>query len=144
MACEACNPSSFIDNYDYKCYKCSASCIDCMFSSTYCIGGTCLAGTGRTFINNKCLCDTLSGFFDDGKNEICQKCSPVCLTCINLRNKCLACNTTIPNRLDQASANSLCPCKPHYYDSPYDGFSCLECHYSCGNCLGYFDICESC
>lgn len=136
--------SSFIDNYDFKCYRCSSACIDCMFNASFCLGGTCLTGSGRSFVKNQCLCDENAGFFDDGHSASCQKCSPVCLTCRNFASKCLSCNMSDVNRLDKASTLQMCPCKSHYFESLAHNYACIECLYSCKDCLGFMDVCTAC
>ncbi|KAL4450910.1 hypothetical protein ABPG74_011752 [Tetrahymena malaccensis] len=133
-----CNDGTYEDDASQSCLQCHYSCLKCKGPSEFdCIECPSSSTSFRQIsadrqpqdISFKCVC-TL-GYFDVPNQQICQKCSYQCSTCIGFASNCQSCDASMNRAL---SSINTCICDNGYYDDGVN-FKCQKCHYSCIKCI---------
>ncbi|EAS01190.2 LA domain protein (macronuclear) [Tetrahymena thermophila SB210] len=135
--CE-CKDGTYEDDASQNCFKCHYSCFKCNgpFESD-CIECPQSSTTFRQISANRqpqdisFRCTCAPGYFDVTQQQICQKCSYQCLTCIGFASNCQSCQVTM-NRV--LSSINTCICSSGYFDDGFN-FQCQKCHYTCKKCI---------
>ncbi|KAL4451057.1 hypothetical protein ABPG74_021379, partial [Tetrahymena malaccensis] len=130
-----CQSGYYDDGFDTECKQCydqNQYCQTCIVnqSSKGFICTSCNQSDQR-YVDQNGYCKCIDGWYQDGNNRQCLKCSSYCKTCIDQSDKCTSCYEQTQYRtLNQAQFQ--CVCSQGYYDLGTE--ICGACHYSCLNC----------
>ncbi|KAL4490890.1 hypothetical protein ABPG72_008626 [Tetrahymena utriculariae] len=130
-----CQRGYYDDGFDTQCKQCydqNQYCQECVSkqSNQGFICTTCNQSDQR-YVDQNGYCKCMDGWYQDGKNRQCLKCSSFCMTCSDQADKCTSCYEQTQFRiLNQAQFQ--CVCSQGYFDLGTE--ICGACHYSCLNC----------
>ncbi|EAR98006.3 bowman-birk serine protease inhibitor family protein (macronuclear) [Tetrahymena thermophila SB210] len=145
-----CLDSYYDDGSNQQCQKCHYSCYTCNNNQP----DSC-KNCGNSLKNYriqqqqinlpsqsqfKCICQ--DQYYDDGSNNICDKCHYSCKTC-SQQNICTNCDQSSFRQLQQLEANKIyCLCQIGYFED--SNKICQQCSQNCKSCEKQKDQCTDC